>query len=90
MVTSSGMSSRSMSMRMKSKSVSDAEGKPTSISLKPMEMSRFQKRSLRSESMGLTSAWLPSRRSTEHQRGARVRRLPGHVRSGKSNGTCLS
>ena len=36
--------------------------------------------------MGSTRAWLPSRRSTLHQRGARVRRASGHVRSGNSTG----
>lgn len=33
--------------------------------------------------MGLTRAWLPSRRSDEAQRGAFVMRLSGHVRSGR-------
>jgi hypothetical protein len=42
---------------------------------------------LRSISMGSIRAWLPSRKSTLHQRGARVRRLLGHVRSGRSTGT---
>ena len=35
-------------------------------------------------SIGLTSAWLPSRRSVEHQIGARSRTRSGHVRSGRS------
>ena len=55
-VTSWGMRSSSISLRRNSYSVSDAAGKPTSISLNPMETSRFQKRSLRSESIGLTRA----------------------------------
>lgn len=33
--------------------------------------------------MGLTRAWLPSRKSDEAQRGAFVMRLSGHVRSGR-------
>lgn len=33
--------------------------------------------------MGLTRAWLPSRKSDEAQRGALVMRLSGQVRSGK-------
>ena len=33
--------------------------------------------------MGLTRAWLPSRRSDEAHRGALVMRLSGHVRSGR-------
>ena len=45
-------------------------------------------RSLRSEFIGSMSAWLPSRRSTAHQRGACSMRLVGHVRSGSSNGIC--
>ena len=44
-------------------------------------------RRLRAGSIGSISAWLPSRRSTEHQRGAFVSFLSGHVRSGSSRGT---
>ena len=58
-----------MIRRWKSKSVCDADGKPTSISLKPMSTSVWNSASLRSESMGSMSAWLPSRRSTLAQRG---------------------
>src|SRR5690554_1912204 len=43
---------------------------------------------LRSGLMGSMSAWLPSRRSTAHQRGACVMRLDGHVRSGRSTTIC--
>jgi hypothetical protein len=39
---------------------------------------------LRSGLIGSMSAWLPSRRSTAHQRGAFAMRLPGQVRSGRS------
>ena len=53
-----------------SKSVCDAEGNPTSISLKPSSTSSANRRRLRGVSIGLTSAWLPSRRSVEHQIGA--------------------
>src|SRR5699024_11148280 len=45
-------------------------------------------RSLRSEFIGSMSAWLPSRRSTAHQRGARVMRRVGQVRSGSSTLIC--
>ena len=48
MVTSSGMRPDSMRKRVKSKSVCEAEGKPTSISLKPMATSASNMRSLRS------------------------------------------
>ena len=41
-------------------------------------------RRLRAESIGLTSAWLPSRRSVEHQIGARSTTRFGHVRSDSS------
>ena len=69
---------------MKSKSAFEADGKPTSISLNPTAQSSLNMRRLRSTSMGLMSAWLPSRRSTETQRGALVMRLSGQVRSGSS------
>ena len=36
--------------------------------------------------MGTASAWLPSRKSTLHQMGARVRTRLGHCRSGKLTG----
>src|SRR5262249_9134936 len=70
----------------KSKSVSDAAGKPTSISLKPISQSSLNMRVLRSESMGSISAWLPSRRSTAHQIGGLVMTRDGHRRAGKSIG----
>src|SRR5689334_18007460 len=86
MVTSSGIIFFSISSRTKSKSVSDAAGKPTSISLKPMSQSILNMRVLRSESIGSISAWLPSRRSTAHQIGALVMTLDGHCRFGRSMG----
>ena len=46
-------------------------------------------RSLRSEFIGSMRAWLPSRRSTAHQRGALVMRLVGQVRSGQLDGDLL-
>ncbi len=44
-------------------------------------------RRLRSGSIGSMRAWLPSRRSTEHQRGAFVSLMSGQARSGSSRGT---
>ena len=69
---SAGIRSSSTSRRTKSKSVFDADGKPTSISLTPSATSRSNIFCLRAESIGLTSAWLPSRRSVEHQIGRAV------------------
>jgi hypothetical protein len=43
---------------------------------------------LRSGLIGSMSAWLPSRRSTAHQRGAVVMRFVGQVRSGRSTAIC--
>src|SRR5215475_6468071 len=83
-VVSSGIRSSSISRRTKSKSVFDADGNPTSISLNPSCTSRSNMRCLRSESIGLTSAWLPSRRSVEHQIGACWITWLGQVRSGRS------
>jgi hypothetical protein len=86
MVTSSGTRSSSMSWRMKSKSGWLAEGKPTSISLNPICTTVSNMRRLRAGSIGSMRAWLPSRRSTEHQRGAFSIRRSGQVRSGRSSG----
>ena len=82
-VTSSGMWPPSINSRKKLKSVSEAEGKPTSISLKPIATRILNMRILRNESIGSISAWLPSRRSTEHQVGAFVIIWSGHVLSAK-------
>jgi hypothetical protein len=41
---------------------------------------------LRVGDIGSISAWLPSRRSVESQRGAFVMTLVGHVLSGRSTG----
>jgi hypothetical protein len=70
-----------MHQRAKSKSVCEADGNPISISLNPMSSSSWNIRALRSWPIGLTSAWLPSRKSTEHQIGASVMllRRPGPV-----------
>ncbi|CFU79902.1 Uncharacterised protein [Bordetella pertussis] len=94
MVTSSGMRFSSISLRTKSKSVCDADGKPTSISLKPIFTSCSKKRTLRSTLMGSISDWLPSRKSVLIQMGGWVMRRLGQVRSAKSrakgwNGTYL-
>ena len=43
-------------------------------------------RRLRAAPIGLTSAWLPSRKSTLHHTGGAVMVLPGQVRSGRSMG----
>src|SRR5262249_58638298 len=43
-------------------------------------------RRLRSGSIGSMSAWFPSRKSTEHQRGAFTSCLLGQVRSGRESG----
>ena len=86
MVTSSGTLSPSISWRTKSKSVCDADGKPTSISLYPSETSSSNMRILREGVMGSIRAWLPSRKSVDSQRGAFSMRLVGHVRSGTSTG----
>ena len=75
------MSLFSISSRVKANSVSEAEGKPISISLKPTATSRRKSSSFSSTLIGMARAWLPSRRSTEHQIGAWVRVLSGQRRS---------
>jgi hypothetical protein len=66
---------------MKSKSGWLAAGKPTSISLNPICTTASNMRRLRVGSIGSISAWLPSRRSTEHHSGALSITLSGQVRS---------
>src|SRR3546814_154325 len=56
MVTSSGILFCSISSRTKSKSVCEAEGKPTSISLKPISTSSSNMRRLRAPFIGSTRA----------------------------------
>src|SRR5471032_658544 len=80
-VTSSGMRFSSTSLRTKSKSVCDADGKPTSISLMPILTSSSKKRSFFSALIGSISAWLPSRRSVLIQIGGLVMTWFGHWRS---------
>ena len=75
-----------MRRRQKSNSICEAEGKPISISLKPIPTSIWKYSSFSSTLIGCASAWLPSRRSTLHQTGAEVRARFGHWRSGRS--TC--
>ena len=87
MWTSSGIRSSSTSWRQKSKSGWLAAGKPTSISLKPIFTSSVNIFSLRAGSIGSIRAWLPSRRSTEHQRGALSITTFGQVRSVSTIGT---
>ncbi|CDD30634.1 unknown [Firmicutes bacterium CAG:94] len=86
MVTPSGMRSPSMRVRRISNSVSEEAGKPTSISRKPMAVSMRKNATFCSRSMGVTRAWLPSRKSTLHHTGAWVRVLPGQVRSARAMG----
>ena len=56
MLTSSGIRFSSISRRTKLNSVCEADGKPTSISLKPMFTSSWNISSLRSTLMGSISA----------------------------------
>ncbi len=84
--TSSGARCSSISRRLKVNSVFEADGKPTSISLKPHFTSVWNSSSFWPTFIGMASAWLPSRRSTLHQIGARVRVRFGHWRSGKWTG----
>ena len=86
-MTSSGIRSSSISWRMKSKSGWLADGKPTSISLKPIATTASNIRRLRTGSIGSISAWLPSRRSTEHHSGALSMMRSGQVRSWSTIGT---
>src|SRR3989338_10672789 len=72
----------SISSRTKSKSVCEADGKPTSISFKPTATRHLKKRIFFSASIGSISDWLPSRRSDDSQIGARVMVCDGQVRSG--------
>src|ERR1035437_7126998 len=72
-----------MSKRLKANSVFDADGNPTSISLKPIFTSAWNNSSFCDTFIGTASAWLPSRKSTLAQRGAAVRTRLGHWRSGK-------
>src|SRR6185369_1618307 len=83
-VTSSGTSFCSLRSRTVWKSVSDADGKPTSISLSPTATSVLKRRFLVSRLIGSNSAWLPSRRSVLHHTGTVVSWRLGHWRSGKS------
>lgn len=76
----------SISLRTKSNSTCDEDGKPTSISLKPISTSVLNMRSLRSMSIGSINAWLPSRRPTLHQAGGRVSTASGQVPSRKWTG----
>src|SRR5487761_1652901 len=85
-VTSSGINLSSMSSRTKSKSGCEEDGKPTSISLKPVLTRTSKRRRFLVTSIGSMSAWLPSRRSTLHQTGAAVIAASGQRRSGRSTG----
>ena len=65
---------------MNSYSVSEAEGNPTSISLTPMSTRVWNSSSFSRTFMGSMRAWLPSRRSTEHQTGGAFSSLSGQAR----------
>jgi len=84
MVTSSGISFCSMRSRNVWKSVSEADGNPTSISLIPTAHSVLNNRFLVSRLMGSNSAWLPSRRSVLHHTGTLSSLREGHWRLGRS------
>src|SRR5271163_2780724 len=75
-----------MSRRLKVNSVFDADGKPTSISLKPIFTSVWNNSSFCETFIGTANAWLPSRKSTLHQIGARLICSPGQRRSFNSIG----
>src|SRR5438552_9219144 len=75
-----------MSRRLNVNSVFEAEGKPTSISLKPHLTSVWNNSSFWLTFIGTASAWLPSRRSTLHHKGARVSVRLGHWRSSSGTG----
>jgi len=85
-VTSSGTWPSSIRVRTKSKSVCEAEGNATSISLKPMSHSVRKRRSFFSTLIGSKSAWFPSRRSVLIQTGASVTTFPGQRRSDSGTG----
>src|SRR5215469_1460937 len=70
----------SISLRTKSKSVCEADGKPTSISLKPISTSISKNSVFCSMLIGSISDWLPSRRSVLIQIGARSTVRVGHLR----------
>src|ERR1700722_9755652 len=90
MVTSSGIAPSLMISRTKSKSVWLADGNPTSISLYPMLTSRSNIRRLRAGLIGSISAWLPSRRSTAHHKGALPMTRSGQMRSASLIGSTSS
>ena len=68
-VTLSGIRFSSISVRRNWYSVSDAAGKPTSISLKPILQRSLKNSTFSSKFMGVMRDWFPSRRSTLHQIG---------------------
>src|SRR5215471_4960414 len=84
--TSSGARRSSISRRLNVNSVFDAEGNPTSISLNPHFTSVWNSSSFWLTFIGTASAWLPSRKSTLHQNGARDSVRLGHCRSGNCTG----
>lgn len=83
MVTSSGMWLPSINSRTKLKSVSEADGKATSICFRPTCTRVLKNRIFFAASIGSISDWLPSRRSELHQIGTSVMVFDGQVRSGR-------
>ena len=86
MATSPGTRPSSIRRRVKSNSICEAEGNPTSISLKPIRTSISKNSIFSSTLIGWARAWFPSRRSTLHQIGARVSVRSGHCRPGRGTG----
>ena len=83
-VTSSGIKSFSIKSLTKSKSVFEADGNPTSISLNPVSNYNWKNLCFFSEPIGSIKAWLPSLKSTLHQIGFLEIIFPGHLRSLRS------
>ena len=81
--TSFGINFFSINSRVKANSVSEAEGNPISISLKPISHNILNISNFSETFIGIAKAWLPSRKSTEHQRGAWVIDASGHWRFSK-------
>ena len=79
--TSSGIISSSINLLKKSYSIFDAEGNPTSISLKPSFTNNLKNSTFSSTVIGFINAWFPSLKSTLHHIGALLMVLFGHFLS---------
>ncbi|KAH3670585.1 hypothetical protein OGAPHI_001100 [Ogataea philodendri] len=73
--------------RVKSKSICEAEGNATSISLNPISTSFLKYTFFSSTDMGSGRDWFPSLRSVESQRGGFSNVLSGHCLLGSFKGT---